>query len=422
MFNQLPGRRQILGNFAALLSGMGLARVLTAVSLILVARQVGPDSYGQFVACFSLAKITSVLFSWGLDGWLLWKGGQSAEKSRVALNSGVSLAWKTGLGVVWFGLLYVMADWLNPEVFPRSILLMTGLIVWADDMTNTVWSVFKSTLNNDITFKIITLVQLLLLIATGALVFLDIDQLTPYLWARILVVMLGSIWAIVLLRRSFGLQFERRAMLPAMIAATPFAGSLILALIYERADVAIIGQFLGQAQAGMYAPASTIVSSLLLIPASAYAVMVPVFTRAYQSPTIEPMKDIFRTLLLVNSVLGLLLASGLALSAHWIIQTLYGESFAEAGDVLVILAFVLGLRCVTFAVAAALVASGRQKRRLAAQFIAATVNVAMNLVIVGTWGIIGVAWVYVASELLLLIGYWIALNTRQMRTAFRSQT
>ncbi len=410
MFDQLPNRRQILSNFAVLLSSMGLARVLTAVSLILVARQVGPDSYGQFVACFSLAKITSVLFSWGLDGWLLWQGGQSDEKSRVALNSGVSLAWKTGLGVLWFVLLYVMADWLNPEVFARSILLMTGLIVWADDMTNTVWSVFKSTLKNDVTFKIITLVQLLLLIATSALAFGDIDQLTPYLWARILVVVLGGIWAIVLLRRSFGLQFERRAMLPAMIAATPFAGSLILAIIYERADITIIGQLLGREQAGLYAPASTIVSSLLLIPASAYAVMVPVFTRAYQSQTIEPMKNLFRILLLVNSVLGLLLASVLASFAHWIIQTLYGESFAEAGDVLVILAFVLGLRCITFAVAAALVASGRQKRRLGAQFIAATANVAINLIIVSRWGIIGVAWVYVATELMLLIGYWIALD------------
>jgi len=410
VFDQLPNRRQILNNFAALLSGMGLARILTAISLILVARQVGPDSYGQFVACFSLAKITSVLFSWGLDGWLLWKGGQNADKSLVALNSGVSLTWKTGLGVLWFGLLYVMADWLNPAVFPRNILLMTGLIVWADDMTNTVWSVFKSTLNNDITFKIITLVQLLLLIATGALVFLAIDQLTTYLWARILVVALGSIWAIVLLRRNFGLRIERRALLPAMVAATPFAGSLILALIYERADVTIVGQFLGQAQAGLYAPASTIVSSLLLIPASAYAVMVPVLTRAYQSPTIEPAKNLFRTLLLVNSLVGLLLASSLALSAHWIIRVLYGERFAEAGDVLVILALVLGLRCVTFAVAAALVAFGRQKRRLGAQFVAAVVNVTVNLIIVSRWGIIGVAWVYVATELMLLIGYWMALD------------
>lgn len=413
MFGQLPNRSQIIGNFAALLSGVGLARILTAVSLILVARQVGPDSYGQFVACFSLAKITAVFFSWGLDGWLLWKGGQSDNSSVVALNSGVALAWKTGLGILWFVLLYLMADWLNPEVFPRDILLMTGLIVWADDMTNTVWSVFKSTLNNDITFKIITLVQLFLLLATVVLVLLDTSQLSSYLWVRILVVGAGCVWAILLLHRNFGIRVDVRAMLPALSASAPFAGSLMLYLIYERADVTIIGTFLGQTQAGLYAPASTIISSLLLIPASAFTVMVPVLTRAYQAPTPQQARGLFHTLLLINILLGVVLASGLALTAHQLIQLFYGDSFSAAEEVLVILAFVVGLRCVTFAVAAALVASGRQKHRLGAQFVAATANVVINLMIVEKWGIVGVAWVYVATEAMLLLGYWIALDLRR---------
>jgi O-antigen/teichoic acid export membrane protein len=370
-----------------------------------------------FVASFSLAKITAVSFSWGLDGWLLWKGGQSDNQSAIALNSGIALACKTGLGVLWFGLLYILTGWLNPDVFPRTILLMTGLIVWADDMTNTVWSVFKSTLQNDVTFKIITLVQLLLLIVTGSLVLLGIDQLTTFLWARIFILLMGAIWAIYLLQRSFGLRFDANGIRPTLIASTPFAGSLILAVIYERADVAIIGQFLGQEQAGLYAPAATIVSSLLLIPASAFAVMVPVLTRANQNPSTQQSKSLFYTLLLVNSLLGIMLSLGLALSAPWIIQALYGPSFTDAADVLVVLAFVLGLRCITFAVAAALVASGRQKRRLSAQFVAATLNVLVNLVIVSQWGIIGVAWVYVATELLLLIGYWIALNSSKPAVA-----
>lgn len=422
MLTQLPNYKQILTNFATLLSGMGLARVMTSISLILVARQVGPGSYGQFVACFSLAKITSVLFSWGLDGWLLWKGGQSESRSVIALNSGVALAWKTGLGVLWFGLLFIMARWLNPKVFPLDILLITGLIVWADDLTNTVWGVFKSTLKNDVTFRIITLVQLLLVIVTVALVFWGIDQLVTFLWSRVIVAGLGCVWAISLLRHDFGLRFELRSMTPTLAASTPFAASLILALIYERADIIIIGQFLGQEEAGLYAPASTIVSSLLLIPASAYAVMVPVLTRANQDQATRRTEGLFQTFLLVNSLLGIALALGLAFSAHWIIQILYGASFAAAGDVLAILAFVLGLRCATFAVAAALVASGRQKYRLNAQFVAATVNVLANLLIVSRWGIVGVAWVYVTTEMLLLIGYWIALRPQTVNGRLPSKS
>ncbi len=410
MGNQLPTLRQILGNFVALLSGIGVARILSAVSLILLARQVGPSSYGQFVACLSLTKITAILFSWGLDGWLLWKGGQSHERSTLALNSGVSLAWKTGLGILWFGLLYVMAGWLNPQTFPRDILLMTGLIVWADDITNTVWSVFKITLNNDVTFRIITLVQLLLLVATAALVVINVDRLTTYLWVRVFVVGVGSVWAIWILFHTFGIKFETRSMLPALIAAAPFAGSLALFLIYERADVTIIGVFLGQEQAGLYAPASTIVSSLVLIPASSFAVMVPVLTRANQSLTPGESRSLFRRLLSVNILLGIILALILVVSAPQLVRLVYGDSFAASEQVLEILALVLGLRCVTFAVAAALVASGRQKYRLGAQFVAASISVLVNLIIVQKWGIIGVAWVYVATEAVLLVGYWMALG------------
>jgi O-antigen/teichoic acid export membrane protein len=416
-FSGLPTYRQILTNFATLLSGMSLARVMTAIALILVARQVGPGSYGQYVACFSLAKLTSVAFSWGLDGWLLWRGSAAARRT-IALQSGVALAWKLILGVVWFLALYLLAltGWLNPATFPLSVLLITGLIVWADDLTNTVWSIFKSTLQNDVTFKIITSVQFVMLSVTVALLFANERNLVTFLWARLVVTAIGCSVAIYLLRRNVGVDFAGSAMLPIFRAATPFAASLVFSLIYERADVTIIGQFLGTQQAGLYGPAATIVTTLCLIPASAYAVMVPVFTRACAGPKAR-FAATLRLFLAVNAVLGICLAAGLVASAGWIMPRLYGTQYAEAGDVLAILSLVLGLRCVTFALGAAVVGAGLQARRLRAQALSAILNVVVNLIIVGAWGIRGVAWVYVFTELVLLIGYWLVLAPVRRRIA-----
>ena len=407
--SQLPNRKQILSNFATLLSGMGLARVLTAVALILVARQVGPGSYGQYVASFSLAKLTSVMFAWGLDGWLLWRGGRADNLRVVAVNSGVALTWKLLLSILWFLSLYLLAGWLNPEVFPLPVLLITALIVWADDLTNTVWSVFKSTLQNDITFRVVTVVQFFLVLITVVLVLTGVQELTAFLWARVVVTAAGCIGAIYLLRRRIGIAFVARDMLPTFRAAAPFAASLVLALIYERADVTIVGQFLGTEQAGLYGPASTIVTSLFLIPASAYAVMVPVFTRAHAAADTGRFASMYRLFLGVNALLGLGLTLALVLSADWIMRLLYGPQFAEAGTVLAILSLVLGLRCVTFALAAAVVGAGLQTRRIQAQTIVAVLSVLLNLMIVDVWGIRGVAWVYVLTELVLLAGYWRAL-------------
>jgi O-antigen/teichoic acid export membrane protein len=205
-------------------------------------------------------------------------------------------------------------------------------------------------------------------------------------------------------------------MLPIFRGAMPFTASLVFSLIYERADVTIIGQFLGTEQAGLYGPAATLVTTLFLIPASAYAVMVPVFTRAHAIQAAQ-FATTLRLFLAVNTALGICLAAGLAFSAGWIMQQLYGDQYAESGAVLAILSLVLGLRCVTFALGAAVVGAGLQTRRLKAQALAAALNVVINLIIVGAWGIRGVAWVYVFTEFVLLIGYWLALAPMRLRGA-----
>jgi O-antigen/teichoic acid export membrane protein len=415
----LPSRRQILSSFVALVSGMGLARVFTAVALILLARQVGPGGFGQFLACFSLAKLTSVLFSWGFDGWLLWRGGSAPNERTIATQSGVALVWKLALGVGWFAGLMLVSRWLNPAIFPPPVLLITALFVWTDDLTNTVWSVFKSTLRNDVTFKIITSVQFMLVVVTLALIWLGAQQLLPFLWARLAVSAGGCLVAIAMLRRNIGLGFDRSAMLPILRGATPFAASLALALIYERVDVTIVAQSLGATQAGLYGPASTIVTTLFLIPAAAYSVMVPVFTRARRAEE-AAFARMLRLMVGVNAVMGVALAVGLAIAARWIVDLLYGAQYAGAGPVLVILSLVLGLRCVTFALAAAVVGAGQQTRRLYAQAVAAALSILVNLAIVTAWGIRGVAWVYVLTEAVLLVGYALILVFRDRNPSPRA--
>ncbi len=410
----LPSRKQILGNFAALVSGMGLARLMTALSLILVARQVGPGAYGQYLACLSLAKLTSVIFSWGLDGWLLWRGGSTADRRTIAVHSGIALTWKLVLGFVWFGVLYLLSGRLNPATFPPEVLLATALIVWADDLTNTVWSVFKSTLQNDVTFKIITSVQFVLLLVTAALMFAEVTSLMTFLWARLVVSTLGCLFAVWVLRGNIGIGFSRPDMWPILRASTPFAFSLVLALIYERVDITIVAQFLGAEQAGIYGPASTIVTTLFLVPAAAYSVMVPVFTRAHAIDNTSFRKTL-RLFVPLNAALGVSFAAGLALTAHVIVQAVYGEKFAAAGPVLAILSLVLGMRCVTFALAAAVVGTGRQTQRLYVQALAAALSVFVNLAIVQRWGVQGVAWVYVFTELVVLVGYWAVLGAPRPR-------
>ncbi len=73
-------RRQIIGSIGALVSGMAVARVMAAVIIILIARRIGPGAFGQYAASFAVAKLTSVLFTLGVDVWLLRNGNRAGDR------------------------------------------------------------------------------------------------------------------------------------------------------------------------------------------------------------------------------------------------------------------------------------------------------------------------------------------------------
>jgi O-antigen/teichoic acid export membrane protein len=102
-----------------------------------------------------------------------------------------------------------------------------------------------------------------------------------------------------------------------------------------------------------------------------------------------------------------------------ILPLLLGEAFSPSAPLLAILSPILFLKTCSFGAAAILVAVGWQTRRLYVQATAAAVNVTLNLALIGQFGIRGVAWVYVASELLLTVGY-LALVAAWVRRASHS--
>jgi O-antigen/teichoic acid export membrane protein len=109
------------------------------------------------------------------------------------------------------------------------------------------------------------------------------------------------------------------------------------------------------------------------------------------------------------TILGIILAFGIWIAGPFLSELLLGDSYKTTGQLLRILSPILFLKSLSFACAAFLVAVGWQIRRLIPQAISAAANILLNLLVIMTLGIIGVALVYVVSEVILLIGYlWIS--------------
>ncbi len=412
----LPSPRSILVNIGALLSGTATARVLSALALALTARQIGPEQLGAFVASLALLRIASVVFSLGMDGWLLRYGGASEEPTVLPASSTAVLAVKLVLGGLWV----LGVAWLLPRIngllFAPPVVLLVALIVWLDEVANAAWSIFKTALRNDLILWLLTGTQLLVLCGVLLLMLFEVEQLLPFLAARLVATALGCCWTLFMIRRVVGLANPLPLLRPLLRQTLPFAASMLLTMIYARADVAIIGGWLGREQAGLYAPAATITTALFLLPAAIYGVVLPVLSRISSQLTTnsaarQRFPDTARQALLGSTAVGLLLTLGLALVAHPLIEFVYGDEFAVGnnlpGTVLVTLSLILLLRCVSFVLAAVIVAADRQRQRVVVQGVAALFNVGVNLLLITRFGggIVDVAIVYVLTEALLMLGY-----------------
>jgi O-antigen/teichoic acid export membrane protein len=178
-------------------------------------------------------------------------------------------------------------------------------------------------------------------------------------------------------------------------------------MITMRADVVIISVTIGKTATGLYSPAVGLVNMAFLAPMAIYSVMVPVLSNLYKHHPQQAHKTALRTILL-----SLLVGVGLAIiynSGAPLITTLLGPSYEASVDTLKILSWVLLFKCGSFAFATIMVATNQQAKRTFIQVIAAMTNIILNFLIVFRFGINGVAFVYVITEIILFIGYaWYA--------------
>lgn len=395
-------RKRLLTSIGALFSGTAVARVLSAIVFFLIARQLGPDNFGLYISSISLVKLWSVLFSLGLDSWLLRNGHH--DNKPLSVTSGACLGLKFSLGGLWVTGFVIIAPFLKQTIFPSEIVILAALSIWFEELANVAWSTFKASLHNRITAGLIIVSQSLILLLVYILVRLNVDSVQMYLFARLVasLVSMGASIFFVLHFVGFRLDFGEMNFVLRDIAS--FAASNGLAVIYERADITIIGIFLGKTAAGLYGPAVSLMTTLFLIPHAIYEVMLAWMSQMYmQNPGSIPRRAF--QLVLASTILGIGLSVGMLLMAHPLVQFIYGPEYTLSANLLVILSTILLLKSISFALASVITAVGWQGKRVIVQAVTALINIGLNVLFIKTFGLTGVAYIYIVSESVLMLGY-----------------
>ncbi len=399
-----PNRRTIVQNITTLFSGSIVAQGMTALALLLTARQLSVDGYGQYAACVSISSMASILFSLGLDLWLLREGGR--EPRQLAVNAGCVLAIKGAFGLVWIAGLYLLAPLMKQETYPASLLRWSVLLIWLDTLLATTLTAFKAGLRNRVPAALEASADALWCAITVGLILFGVRQPAAYLISRMIVSAAALSLGWVLLYRIFGLRFDMGVARGALRGSFPFAASEFLGMVTMRADVVIVGLTLGTVATGLYSPAVGLINMAFLAPLAVYLVAVPVLSNLYRNHPDQARRTSARFILL-SLGLGIILTFAFWTAAPVVVYLL-GSSFQGSVDILRILSLVLIFKSGSFAMAASILATNQQAKRTMVQAVAAGFNILFNLLVASWIGIKGVAWVYVLTEVILLVGYgWI---------------
>jgi O-antigen/teichoic acid export membrane protein len=393
--------KKLLGSIATLFSGSTIAQAVTALASLLTARHLEPELFGLYSASFVLASVTAIVYNLGMDLWLLREGGR--KHSMLGEMAAGILVIKLIGGIPWLFALFTIAPLISPDTYPYGLILWAGAAVLIDSLFTTTTYIFKARLRNRL--AVVLEVGCDLLWFGGVILLIIGGNINPMSFAQIRAFALlpGLLLAVILIQKSENLHLSFNMMRAAIRNAPPYALSDLLASAAARLDIIIVSLALGSFAVGLYAPAVNLLNAAFIAPAAVYVVLVPYLSNAF-AYNFERAVVISKRAIAGLLGLGLLLSAGFALASPLIIYIL-GESYAGSLNLLYILSFILFFKSGSFGMATILVATGNQKKRSGAQAAAVGFNIVANLLVVGTYGITGVAAVYLATEIILFISY-----------------
>jgi O-antigen/teichoic acid export membrane protein len=394
---------------AALGSGSTVAQVMTALAVLLTARQLGPIQYGQYASSLLLATFCSLLFNLGLDLWLLREGG--LQPDQIAQSASSVLIAKFLLGLAWLVARYLLAPLVQSTTLVVELVRLGAINTWLYSLFMTALTSFKAVLQNRINATIEAAMSATRLLGTIALVVSGIKQITHYIYLQTFVYLAGLVLALALIRLRLGFQPHWKTIQNALRRCLPYAASEFLAWSFMRMDALLVALLLTPQAVSIYSLAESILGMAFLVPNTVMSVTIPALSRLFTSQVDQAWQMSRRSLKLLFGS-GLLLCLGLFVGAP-VLGWLLGPGYQGIIPVLRGLSIIIWLHSITAGYAAILVATDQQSRRTVVQGVAVMFNLVMNLWIAPRAGLIGVTGVFIATEIILLAGYaWLAIPRR----------
>ena len=383
-------------------------------SSILLSRHLGVTGFGAFNYAFAFIYLFLTLNDPGMNTVVVREISRAPARTAQLLGSLLTLRLTLAVGVLAIA-------WLTIQVWPMDPALRGPLMVFALilplNALNVPALVFQTSMRFElaaaalITNRVLGLVFMLVMIAAGGGVMAMFGAL---LAAEICG--LAVTW--MLAGRLVRLQWvvDRAIWRTVLRGAVPLAVGLVLVAIINRVDFIMLERLASLESVGLYGAAYRVTSLLEKFPLLVMGTLYPIMSRLAVED-VARLRQVYQRAIWRFSGLGLLLGMLVIAGAPWILATLFGEPFRAAAPALRWL--VVSTMCLYLAMTGGnlLIAVGRARDNAIALSVGATVNVALNAVLIPARGIEGAAIATAASYAAVLVITVVAVERHFARGA-----
>lgn len=391
---------------------------LSLIALALITRHLGRYGFGQYTTAVSWVMFFSIAADLGLT--LVTTQLLSKPKADVTLVMSNLFTFRVLSGFVIIALAPIVIFFSPYETIVKQGALPAALAFYFVIITQVFVSFFQKELRTD---------KIAIAEVTSRVVFLGLTiwavqmkaNVVVLLWILALVNGISFLIHYIYARRSvsFGWRYDKTVWRDIIHRSWPLVITIILNLVYLKADILILSLFKSQADVGLYGAAYRVIDALVTIPFLIGGTVLPILAARWYLPDKSDFKRIWQRVFDVSAIIAWPIVIGGYILATPIMSLISGSDFSAAGPILKILILGVGFIFFSCFFGYTMISLERQRALITAYVITALTSLVLYIILIPLYSYTAAAWITVYSEFLMsLLAWWILRRTIKLKINF----
>jgi len=373
------------------------AKLLSLPLVIVLARGLGPEDFGQWALAVSLVAVLATLADGGFQTVTIRDLAPRLERSRSywlkTLRARLWLSGLAALGLILWGLLAGRGQGST------GLYLLAGVLLFPEALLRAGQAVLNAWERMDVS-SALSLIQA----AGGALFVGGVVWLGQGLWAALwtlVAVNLASAGLMLWRLRPFlpGREIETRSAWRLFASAFPYGLLALLTILYFRVDVIMLASLRGAQAAGHYNAAYRLFEAGLILPAALTGALFPIMARQLAAGERGALAASFSQAVRFLVILALPAAVAMTFYAPWLMDLFFGQAYVQAAGVLTVLGWSWIFFFINAPVGNLLAASDLMPRFVPWAAANTGLNIGLNFWLIPPYGPAGAAAATLISEI-----------------------